>query len=131
MERLTEKFGDLHFRIKGNNTLYQKNPSLKQKVGYALAKLFELEEAEENGLLLKLPYKIGDTVWLVGNRFVNDYEIRRFIIDDTGVDCVQVAKEIKGVDYWNNFYKGDFGKTVFLTREEAEEALKKAGGNIC
>lgn len=93
----------------------------------ALRKLAEYEDLEEQGLLLKLPCKVGDTVWFVGNKFVNDYEIRRFIIDEIGIDAIQVAKTIKGKDYWNSFNIDDFGKTVFLTQEQAEEALKKMG----
>lgn len=88
-------------------------------------RLKKYEDAEEQGLLLKLPCKVGDTVWLVGNKFVGDYEVRRFVITETGIDCVWVAKNIEGSDYWNNFSCDDIGKTVFYTREEAEEALKK------
>lgn len=88
-------------------------------------KLKEYEDAEEQGLLLKLPCKVGDTVWFVGNKFVNDYEIRRFIVGEIGIDAIQVAKTIRGTDYWNSFSIDDIGKTVFLTQAEAEEALKK------
>ena len=84
-------------------------------------------DAEEQGLLLKLPCKVGETVWFVGNEFVNDYEVRNFIVDETGVDCIQIAKEIDGRDYWNSFSIYDFNKTVFLTKEEAEQALKQMG----
>ena len=89
--------------------------------------LKEYEDAEEQGLLLRLPCKVGDTVWFVGNEFVNDYEVRRYIVDETGVDCIQVAKEIDGRDYWNSFSIDDFNKTVFQTKEEAEQALKQMG----
>ena len=47
---------------------------------------------KEQGLLLRLPYPIGSTVWFVGNGYVNDYEVRRYIVDETGIVCVQVAK---------------------------------------
>jgi hypothetical protein len=87
----------------------------------------ELKIAEEQGLILRLPCPIGSTIWFVGNEFVNDYEVRRYIVDETGIDCVQIAKEIDGRDYWNSFSIDDFGKTVFLTKEEAEQALKHMG----
>lgn len=89
------------------------------------AKLKEYEDLEEQGLLLKLPCKVGDTVWFVGNKFVNDYEIRRFIVGEIGIDAIQVAKTIRGTDYWNSFSIDDIGKTVFLTKEEAEQKLKE------
>lgn len=91
-------------------------------------KLAEYQKLEEQGLLLRFPCKVGDKVWFVGETFVNDYEVRRFIIDETGIDCVQVAKEIDGRDYWNSCCYEDFGKTVFLSEVEAQEALKRLEG---
>ena len=88
-------------------------------------KLAAYEDAEEQGLLLKLPCKVGDTVWFVGNKFVNDYEIRRFIVGEIGIDAIQVAKTIRGTDYWNSFSIDDIGKTVFLTQAEAKQKLKE------
>ena len=88
-------------------------------------KLRKYEDVEEQGLLLKLPCKVGDTVWFVGNKFVNDYEIRRFIVGEIGIDAIQVAKTIRGTDYWNSFSIDDIGKTVFLTQAEAEQKLKE------
>ena len=93
-----------------------------------IEKLGAYEDAEEQGLLFRLPCKVGDTVWFVGNKFVNDYEIRRYIVDETGIDCIQVAKEIDGKDYWNSFSMDTFGKTVFLTKEEAEQKLESMKG---
>lgn len=113
MERLTERDSQGDVYVKQHDYVT------------ASKKLCEYEDAEEQGLLLKLPCKVGDTVWFAGNKFVNDYEIRRFIIDEIGIDAIQVAKTIKGKDYWNSFNIDDFGKTVFLTQEQAEEALKK------
>ena len=88
-------------------------------------KLADYEDLEAQGLLLKLPCKIGDVVWFVGNKYVNDYEIRRFVVDNTEIAAVQVAKTIEGRDYWNSFSICDFGKTVFLTEQEAQAALEK------
>ena len=96
--------------------------------GEVIEKLAEYERLEEQGLLFRLPCKVGDTVWFVGNKFVNDYEIRRYIVDETGIDCIQVAKEIDGKDYWNSFSMDTFGKTVFLTKEEAERKLESMKG---
>lgn len=90
-----------------------------------IEKLAAYEDAEEQGLLLKLPCKVGDTVWFVGNKFVNDYEIRRFIVGEIGIDAIQVAKTIRGTDYWNSFSIDDIGKTVFLTQAEAKQKLKE------
>lgn len=45
MERLTETWGPDHFVLKGNKTVYNRNPPKKQRVAYALSKLFQYEEA--------------------------------------------------------------------------------------
>lgn len=93
----------------------------------ALQEIEKYKDLEEQGLLLRLPCKMGDTVWCVGNHFVCDYQVRRCLVDDTGIECIQIAKEIEGREYWNGFNMDNFGKTVFLTREEAEKALADMG----
>lgn len=74
-------------------------------------KLGQLEDLEEQGLLLKLPCKTGDTVYTV-------YSISedRQLIYDFKLDALRLAL---------NVIKGEFGKTIFLTKEEAEAALKE------
>ena len=93
-----------------------------------IKKLAEYKDAEEQGLLLRLPCKVGDTVWFVGNNFINDYEVRKFIVGETGINFVQIAKEINGREYWDSFNICDIGKTIFLTRKEAEKALEQMKG---
>ena len=70
-----------------------------------------------NGVIVP-PCKVGGTVFFVGHI---SGAIPNFIYDDTitkiGVTTRGVMHE-RGVDF------ADFGKTVFLTREEAERALK-------
>lgn len=67
------------------------------------------EDAEEQGLLLRLPCKVGDTVYSVVEDGLQIFELK-FSLD---------------------FYvrrMSDFGKTVFLTKEEAEQALAEMEG---
>ena len=74
-------------------------------------KLGAYEDAEEQGLLLRLPCKIGDTV----------YEIYR-----DGEYCSSWW-DIRQRKFTLAFYEkhlNDFHKTVFLTQEEAEARLK-------
>lgn len=76
----------------------------------ALLKLKEYEDLEEQGLLLKLPCKVGQQV----------YEIYRFL--DEGAWEIDVHKiKLEDLD--------KIGKTVFLTQAEAEEALKSMKGS--
>lgn len=100
-----------------------------------LEKLKKYEDLEEQGLLLKLPCKVGDTVWELCN--CNDNVYRVFPMKVTDVIAYGGIREIKGkepvtwniyaisdyTDMYKSFY--DIGKTVFLTKEEAEEALRK------
>lgn len=97
-------------------------------------KLGHYEDLEEQGLLLKLPCKVGDVVYAYCNEFgILEYEVDSIVIDkhityqcsaysepigDCPSECLdEIEPDIS-----------DFGKTVFLIREEAEEALKIAGG---
>lgn len=81
---------------------------------------------------VELPCKVGDTVWIVGDKF--PAEIDRIIVDKDGI-CFEYAEYDRGyelTELWDDgtFTLYDIGKTVFLTQEEAEAALAKMdGGN--
>ncbi len=96
--------------------------------GYAIDKFAEYEDLEERGLLLKLPCKVGDTVyriWTVGGK----RKIAKFIVEGfkliDGKWTALVAGGNRAIRQWNIC---DFGKTVFLTKDEVEEALKRMEG---
>lgn len=91
-----------------------------------LIELKEYKQLEEQGLLLKLPCKVGDTVYLIDEiekefdrkTIVTGIEIDEdmiFIMISDGVQCFSSS----------SYTIDDFGETVFLTQAEAEEALKK------
>ena len=88
-------------------------------------KLREYEDLEEQGLLLKLPCKVGDTVYSITRDFISEYNIRNFICYDNG-NIFFDWKGVKGI-YLNikGFHIDDIGKTVFLTKEAAEKALER------
>lgn len=88
-------------------------------------KLKEYEDLEEQGLLLKPPCKIGSTIYAVGERYITEYKVKNYIIDENSTLVIRGTKQIEDGDYSNIFYMEDFNKTVFLTREEAEAALRK------
>lgn len=70
-----------------------------------------------NERCISLPCKVGDKVWFLGDA----YEVRKIIIDETGISSIQIAKKIEGVNFWNSFTIDDIGKTIFLTQKEAEQ----------
>ncbi len=95
-------------------------PSEAQKILKLAQKLYEYEQAEEQGLLLKLPCKVGDTIY-----YIDDYEIYW-----SKVHNIDISKENGEYIFCIAFmdYKADdFGKTVFLTKAEAEKALAEMG----
>ena len=88
-----------------------------------LRKLAEYETAEEEGRLVVLPCKVGDTVY-----FPNKYA--EIIIPFTIVEFCMFKDEYAIIDDSDNEYKiADFGKAVFLTHEEAEKALEEMNNN--
>lgn len=105
-------------------------------------KLKRDEDAEEQGLLLRLPCKVGDTVWVVTSPFnvfdgieydenMKDEVYEAFISSVTFYECgEQYRIYAKATNHFIGAYfrKCDFGKTVFLTKEEAEAKLKEMEG---
>ena len=76
-----------------------------------------------NGVIVP-PCKVGDKVYCIVEGFdvVMEGHVRQFIVaEGMFIDCV-----IRG--YFNQvFHSSNMGKTVFLTKEEAEQALKGGG----
>ena len=94
----------------------------------AIDKLYEYEELEEQGLLLKLPCKIGDTVYQLINSHIYEYKVIGICFDIFQNKWMyEVAYQI-GLEWFKTMCDFDaFGKskTVFLTKEEAEKALER------
>lgn len=74
-------------------------------------RLKEYEDLEEQGKLLKLPCAVGDTVYTL-----NPLPSGKIVIGETQTDAFMCAL---------GMIEGRFGKTIFLTLEEAEAALKE------
>ena len=89
-----------------------------------IKKLADYEDAEEQGLLFKLPCKIGDIAYSITRNFISEYTICSIEKYKEGFFFNWRCE--KGI-YINarGFTNYDIGKTVFLTREAAEQALKK------
>lgn len=90
----------------------------------------ELLRAEKGGRLVVLPCKVGDTVWIKGDRFPAVIEEIRITDDGVYFAYVEYDKGYEETEVWDNdeFTLSDFGKTVFLTREAAEKALEEVWG---
>lgn len=126
MERLTERVYDGLIIIKqdsGDEGNYK-----------AAEKLATYEDLEEQGLLVRLPCKVGDMVWDNDFGYPESYEIKAFsygYCDSYVEPGVGIEDEI--IFYYENsigsitgaFPMSEIGKTVFLTREEAEKKLEE------
>ncbi|MEY8386696.1 hypothetical protein AALC17_05250 [Oscillospiraceae bacterium 38-13] len=87
--------------------------------------LRELAETEKDGRLVVMPCKVGDTVYEVNKRgFVSTYEVISIHVSSCSI--LVRWNLVDGIySNLNGFEVSALGKTIFLTREEAEAALKK------
>ena len=99
-------------------------------------RLANREQAEEQGLLLRLPCKVGDKVYQISENFIGPCTVETIFLgnyrDGNGNwcnmaeihydrdDCLYVSTEI---------YFTDIGETVFITETEAEAKLKEMEEN--
>lgn len=129
MERLTKrKYGEIVSKEKDDGQIHcssfcnscSRGTGDCNYVKEMVEKLAEYEDLEEQGLLLKLPCKIGDKVY-----YIEDGEICELVVYSYDIRPLQRFALSR---YGTRLNFKQFGKTVFLTREEAEKALKKAGG---
>ena len=131
-ERLTEKITNketgevLLYRLKGQWGEIGDNRMRATK------KLVELEDAEEEGRLVVLPCKPWDKVYALFIVDVIDkkpiYKIFQAKVTKITIDRFRVlfSFETLGENKYNSERTMEaFGETVFLTREEAEKALKE------
>lgn len=88
--------------------------------------IHELLRAEKDGRLVVLPCKIGATVYRF-QRYFNDatlkseIKIKPCVVESVSTKCIITTDHT--VMLFSNF-----GKTVFLTREEAEKVLENNNG---
>lgn len=98
-------------------------PGCPYEIGAETAKrLLELARAEKDGRLKVIPCKVGETLWSLYNYPASG--ICRIVVAE-----VSIFKNITVIsaDNYGMIPEKEIGKTVFLTREEAEAALKKRG----
>ena len=98
-----------------------------------LRKLCEYEDLEEQGLLLRLPCKVGDIIWDNDFGKLCAYRITGFSFGEADgyIDDPVITDDI--VYYYSNyngsimgsFSINEIGKSLFLTQAEAEQKLKE------
>nr|DAI21208.1 MAG TPA: hypothetical protein [Caudoviricetes sp.] len=98
-----------------------------------VGRLKELAEADKDGRCVVLPCKVGDTVYILNrilgtDNTVYDRICARKIRGYGGNALNKVWLFASGDSYDLSIFPSEFGKTVFLTREEAEKALEEREG---
>ncbi len=90
-------------------------------------KLKEYEDLEEQNRFIKLPCKVGDTVYVPTRDFISELRITHIIIskNNTFLRWMLNAGIYPNLD---GFSVDKIGKTVFLTKSEAEAKLKELRG---
>ena len=145
MENIEKVYESLPF---GGKVEFSK--SALESIHQILRELKEYRELEETGKLIKLPCKVGDTLYLLDHEctegmkynceidgIMEGYLCRscgtypctlRPSVQEVVVDSITIIKDnTMGVELVNlrDVKIEDFGKTIFLTREEAELKLKE------
>lgn len=139
MERLTTRIDGYAYGKSGIKRLSRDYHRGSFECTALIERLAEYEDLDEKGLLLRLPCKVGDTVFMILSQYSectphripytkSECENCRFLGDEDYCDsykeyyvaevCVYNLYDIIG-------YMSTFGKTVFLSRKEAERKLKE------
>ena len=100
--------------------------------------VFADKKIKDDGLLIKLPCKVGDILWSTTKNFVSEkIPLRTFpcMVREIRIkycNCVYLVlrADINDITYhiwWNDIKVpvDKIGKTIFLTEQEAEESLKE------
>lgn len=93
---------------------------IKEFDGLPIERMKELAIADEEGRVVVLPCKVGDTVYWVHGAVITECKVYRGQKNRKGLYICLKSNVSHGA------FRADLsiGKTVFLTREEAEEALE-------
>ena len=136
MERLTNSidYCQLHCDFgKSNECFFQDKSKCYEKNIYE--KLREYENLEEQGLMLRLPCKVGDMVYLICSRYSECSKYKERLDEYNCQGCEEDECDSHKEYYihinhsvsieWIVRNLNNFGKTVFLTKAEAEQKLKE------
>ena len=83
-----------------------------------LEELKSYKDLDEQGLLVRLPCKVGDSVFIIVGKDISRQGIRKIEISDNSI--IFKTNRQKRI-----FNVAEFGKTVFLAREDAEKKLEE------
>ena len=91
--------------------------------GYSISRMVELMCADQEGRVVVLPCKRGDELWTFCN--YPGKRVYSFTVSDVSTLNGRTVLNTQGL---GTIRPEDIGKTVFLTREDAEKALQEMEG---
>ena len=91
---------------------------------YSISRMVDLMKADKEWRLVVLPCRQGAELWTYGN-FPQGREVYRFTVSDVSTLNGRTVLNTLGL---GTIRPEDIGKTVFLSREEAEKALQEMEG---
>ena len=94
-----------------------------QALGVEPSRLRELAEADKDGRVVVLPCRQGDELWTYCNHLVK--RVYSFTVSDVSTLNGRTVLNTLGL---GTIRPEDIGKTVFLSREEAEKDLQEMEG---
>lgn len=132
MKRLTMHTPDGACLIINADNEQDARQELMEKFKEACNRLAELEDKLENGTLIELPCKVGDTVYVLNRAnkpqkmILNAPDIRCHCVDEDNL-CMALCSDKKNKICAYRFMNdnSDIGKKVFLTKEDAEKVLEE------
>ena len=117
-----DEFGDTHSVDEKINGKFVGDKDIRQK-------LYKYEQAESEGRLIHLPCKIGEKVFVLDDMGNEEYLVASCTISAIRYECKETDSKIiimtEGflAPFTNSWV---LGKTAFLSKEEAEQALKES-----
>lgn len=124
MERLTKRERNSNGTAISKKSMIDREgyPTVSDYASKALTKLADYEDAEEQGLLLRLPCKVGDNIYIIKPYGIEEASITGISeADDIDCFCFEIYID---PDCHEIIALEEFNDTWFLTREEAEAKLK-------
>ncbi|MFR7481139.1 MAG: hypothetical protein ACLUVO_07895 [Roseburia sp.] len=135
MERLTKISAVGEYLPRKPLNLIHKSDSSESNLTEILEKLGKYEDAEEKGLLLRLPFKVGDKVYQISENFIEPCTVDTIFLgnymDRNGNWCnmAEIYYDRDDCPYVSTeMYFTDIGETIFLTETEAEAKLAEREG---
>lgn len=104
--------------------------AIARMYGIDINRLRKFAEADRDGRVVVLPCKVGDTIYFARANPILQYKVTGYEMGEASISQVRskhVDKET-GLTFNFTFRPGSIGKTVFLSREEAEKALQEIEG---